>query len=82
MRHDYMRAGTEPPLAEALRDPIVQLLMRGDGLERTEMRRVIDAARRRLAAAAGAPAHRAEPDDDEAAAAVGYDHLTHPAAGA
>jgi hypothetical protein len=56
--------------------------MRGDGLERTEMRRVIDAARRRLAAAAGAPAHRAEPDDDEAAAAVGYDHLTHPAAGA
>ncbi len=83
MGRDYMRAGTEPSLAEALRDPIVQLLMRRDGLEPTEMRRVIDAARRQLlAVAAGAPSPRAGPDDDEAAVAVEYDHLTRPAAGA
>ena len=83
MGRDYMRAGTEPSLAEALRDPIVQLLMRGDGLEPTAMRRVIDAARRRLSAV-GAPSPHPAPDDNDGAtaAAVEYDHLTRPAAGA
>ena len=82
MRRDYIRAGTEPPLAEALRDPIVQLLMRRDGLEPTEMRRAIDAARRRLAAAVGSLPRRAEPDDDETTAAAVERDLTRPAVGA
>ena len=70
MGRDYMQAGMEPSLAEALCDPIVQLLMRRDGLEPTEMRRVIDASRRRVAAALGVPSHRAQPGEHEAAAAA------------
>ncbi len=35
----YTRAGTEPPLEEVLRDPIVQLVMRADRSEPAEVRR-------------------------------------------
>ena len=35
----YTRAGTEPPLEEVLRDPIVQLVMRADRSQPAEARR-------------------------------------------
>ena len=35
----YARGGTEPPLDEVLRDPIVRALMRRDGLGPEEVRR-------------------------------------------
>jgi hypothetical protein len=42
----YVRAGVEPPLREVLRDPIVRAVMRGDGVEPAEVRRVLRVARR------------------------------------
>ena len=43
----YMRAGLEPPLEEVLSDPIVRALMRSDGVEPAEVRRVLRRAQRR-----------------------------------
>ena len=48
MRCDYARAGREPALEELLRDPVVQLVMRRDGLERRDVERAIAVVRRRL----------------------------------
>ncbi len=48
MRRDYAHAGAEPALEELLCDPIVQLMMRRDGVARRDVERVIEAARRRL----------------------------------
>jgi hypothetical protein len=36
----YARGGVEPPLEEVLADPIVQLVMRSDRLDRTDLRAV------------------------------------------
>jgi hypothetical protein len=48
MRCDYARAGREPALEELLRDPVVQLVMRRDGLAPADVHRVVNAARWRL----------------------------------
>jgi hypothetical protein len=48
MGRDYARAGVEPALEEMLRDPIVRLVMRRDGLEPRDVRCVVVATRRRL----------------------------------
>ena len=53
MRCDYARAGREPALEEVLRDPIVQLVMRRDGLGLADVRCSVDAARRRLSPSTG-----------------------------
>jgi hypothetical protein len=44
----YAHAGAEPPLDEALSDPVVQLIMRADRLELADVRSLLETARRRL----------------------------------
>ena len=47
--HDLWRqAGIEPPLADVLRDPVVQAVMRRDGVTPDELLRVIAEAQAQL----------------------------------
>ena len=48
----YAHAGIEPPLEELLGDPVIQLIMRADRLEPTEVRRLLAAMQRHPAAPA------------------------------
>ena len=42
------RADGEPPLSELLADPVLQLLLKGDGISLDELRKLIDNLRKRL----------------------------------
>jgi len=42
------RADGEPPLSELLADPVLQLLIKRDGISLDELRRLIDDLRERL----------------------------------
>jgi hypothetical protein len=48
MMCDYARAGREPALEELLCDPVMQLVMRRNGLAPADVHRVVNAARWRL----------------------------------
>jgi hypothetical protein len=42
----YARGGVEPPIDDVLDDPIIQLVMRSDRLERSDLRALASSARR------------------------------------
>jgi hypothetical protein len=44
---EYAHAGPEPLLEEMLCDPVVQLIMRADGVKAAELQSMLDAAQRR-----------------------------------
>ena len=48
MRHNWSCAGIEPPLEDALDEPIVHLVMRRDGVSREELVLTVQEARSRL----------------------------------
>ncbi len=47
----WQKLNAEPSVDEILDDPIVRLLMRGDGVEENEVRRLIETVREGLSAA-------------------------------
>lgn len=47
----WQKLSAEPSVDEILDDPIVRLLMRGDGVEENEVRRLIETVREGLGAA-------------------------------
>jgi hypothetical protein len=46
--HAWSEAGTEPPLAEVLADPLVHQVMRRDGVTPSELQRIIRQAQAQL----------------------------------
>jgi hypothetical protein len=57
---EYAHAGPEPLLDEVLCDPVVQLVMRADGVKAADLQSLLDAAQRHDVTpteAAGAGAH-------------------------
>ncbi len=55
MTRDYATAGTEPPLAELLADPLLHAVLRRDRLQPADVWRAIERARAKAAAAEPAP---------------------------
>ena len=48
MNRPYATAGTEPPIEDIISDPVMQLILRRDGLTAAEVWAAIDLARRAL----------------------------------
>jgi hypothetical protein len=48
----------EPPLDQVLDDPLTHVLMRSDGVDLRELRKIVDKARQRITDSEGEPAAR------------------------